>query len=245
MTTAADAVLHALDACAAQGKPAQLWWRDDDAVEPSAPLDRLLALSEAWRIPLTLAVIPQPTGAALVARLDQAARITVALHGWAHTDHAAGQGKKQELGLHRPIAVVLDELKAGLDKLRALHGPRFAPLLVPPWNRIAPELLDHLPGISIAALSVFGPAQPAPLPIINTHVDVMDWRGTRGGRSTDVLFTDLATALTIHPYQPIGILTHHLVHDIHVWAFLDALFALTQDHPGCNWASVQDILSHI
>jgi hypothetical protein len=249
MSVAHAAVLHALDARAARGEPAQLWWRDDDAVDPSAPLDRLLRLSDDWRVPLTLAVIPQPTGAGLAMRLTDTDDVTVALHGWAHADHAAGQGKKQELGPHRPATVVLGELAQGLAKLRDLHGARFAPVLVPPWNRIAPDLLGDLPGIGIVALSAFGPVKPAPRPspllIINTHVDVMDWRGTRGGRDTDPLLAELAATLHTLPTEPIGILTHHLVHDAQVWAFLDTLFALTRDHPGCRWTALPAVLSHV
>lgn len=237
-------VLQALNSLAERGERAVLWWRDDDAVVPSAPLETLLRLSADWDVGVTLAVIPQPTGPALAARLRRADRVSVALHGWSHADHAAGQGKKQELGAHRPAATVLDELATGMEKLRDLHGARFAPVLVPPWNRIAPGLLADLPGIGIAALSVFGPAQPAPLPVINTHVDLMDWHGTRGGRPTDELMAELAAALRQRPSEPVGILSHHLVHDAQAWRFLDTLFALTRDHPGCRWTALPKLLSH-
>jgi len=42
--------------------------------------------------------------------------------------------------------------------------------------------------------------------------------------------------------NPIGLLTHHLVHDDTAWRFLDQLFAITADHSGCRWASVRDFL---
>jgi peptidoglycan/xylan/chitin deacetylase (PgdA/CDA1 family) len=235
-------LLHPLDAIAARGDRVTLWWRDDDAVAPTAALDRLLAVADRWDVPLTLAVIPQPTGPELAARLDAAPGVTVALHGWAHADHSGGQGKKQELGPHRPAALVLDELARGLAKLRALHGARLSPVLVPPWNRIAPGLLPGLPGLGIAALSVFGLETPAPLPVINTHVDVMDWRGTRGGRPTDAVLADLARAIAQAPDRPIGLLTHHLVHDAQVWDALEALFALTRDHPACRWTDLSALL---
>ena len=52
------------------GRAADLWLRDDDAVEPTAALDRLLALAGRHSIPLTLAVIPAHAGEALAVRLS-------------------------------------------------------------------------------------------------------------------------------------------------------------------------------
>ena len=90
--------------------------------------------------------------------------------------------KKRELGIERPLELVLGELGRGLDTLRALHPKRFVPVLVPPWNRIDAGLVPHLRMLGFRALSVYGPEKPAALPVVNTHVDVMDWHGTRGGR---------------------------------------------------------------
>ncbi|TIS82782.1 MAG: polysaccharide deacetylase, partial [Mesorhizobium sp.] len=39
-------------------RKAEFWLRDDDAVDPTAALDRLLELTRALEVPLTLAVIP-------------------------------------------------------------------------------------------------------------------------------------------------------------------------------------------
>ncbi len=55
-------ILAALDRLQAQGKIAHFWLRDDDAVEPTSALDRVLSLTGASAVPLTLAVIPQPAG---------------------------------------------------------------------------------------------------------------------------------------------------------------------------------------
>lgn len=235
-------VLKALDQRAREGRPALLWWRDDDAMKPTAALDRLLGLTAKWRVPLALAVIPEPTGAALADRLKAEGLTTIAVHGWAHRNHAPATEKKAELGAHRPTPAVLTELERGLEKLRDLHGPRLAPVLVPPWNRIAPEVVAGLPALGFRAVSTFGPPKPTPLAVINTHVDLMDWHGTRGGRPTEALYADLARALALPSDAPIGILSHHLVHDAQAWAFLDALFALTQDHPGCRWSGLGDLL---
>lgn len=236
-------VLKALDQRAREGRPARLWWRDDDAVAPTEALDRLLGLSTTWKIPLALAVIPERTGTALADRLGAEDLTTVTVHGWAHRNHAPATEKKAELGAHRPAPAVLAELAQGLTKLRDLYGPRLAPVLVPPWNRIAPEVVAGLPALGFHAVSTFGPPKPAPLAVVNTHVDLMDWHGTGGGRPTITLYADLARALAPPGDGAIGILSHHLVHDVQAWAFLDALFALTQGHPGCRWVSIGGLLA--
>lgn len=238
-----EAVLLALDRRAAAGKPARLWWRDDDAAEPTHALDRMLLLSQRWDVPLALAVIPAQTAAPLAERLADEGLATVAVHGWAHRNHAPAGEKKAELGAHRPAPVVLAELVRGFATLRDLHGTRLAPVLVPPWNRVAPEVVAGLPALGFRALSVFGPPKPAPLAVRNTHVDLIDWHGTRGGRPADALWADLARELDRPGGGPIGILSHHLVHDAPAWSFLETLFDLTHGHPGCRWASLDQLLA--
>lgn len=236
-------VLKALDQCARDGRPARLWWRDDDAVAPTAALDRLLGLAGRWQVPLALAVIPEPTGAPLAERLATDDLVTVAVHGWTHSNHAPAPEKKAELGAHRPAPAVLAELARGKGRLRDLHGKRLAPVLVPPWNRIAPDVVAGLPEIGFRAVSTYGPPKPAPLRVINTHVDLMDWHGTHGGHPTGVLYAELSRALALPGDGPIGILSHHLVHDEQAWFFLESLFALTKDHPGCRWVGLGDLLA--
>lgn len=232
-----------LDRLAANGQKAKLWLRDDDAVEPSAALETLLSMTASSAVPVTLAVIPEDTGKALVTRLDGAPHAFVAVHGWSHVNHALDGEKKQELGAHRPAEIVLAELKAGFQKLQTLHEGRFISMLVPPWNRIAAGLLPELGKQGFTSLSVFGPEkQGSPVHLINSHVDIMDWHGTRGGRPASVLFAELALAIWKADAAPMtGVLTHHLVHDAAAWAFLEALFAITKDHPGCEWVVPQSV----
>ncbi len=228
-----------LDDLALTGRKARFWLRDDDAVEPTEALDRLLTLTAAARIPVTLAVVPEPTGPALAQRLDAAPHARVAVHGWSHTNHARPGAKKCELGADRPLTEVLGELSDGLARLHHLHGPRLLPLLVPPWNRIARHVVDALPGLGFAALSIFGPPTSGPLPHLNTHVDLIDWHGTRGGRTAQALTDELVAAIDAG-VPVIGLLTHHLVHDAAAWDFLRRFFALTADHPACDWCAAGD-----
>ena len=174
-----------LDAWAAAGRRAPLWWRDDDAVEPSAALDRLLKLAPGAGLPLTLAVIPARCSLALPAALSgQRESLVVVQHGFAHRNHAAATAKKIELGRERPLEAVLEELARGHVFMLSAFGARFRPLLVPPWNRIDSPLLFHLPDLGLTALSTFGGAHlPASVPglrVANCHVDIMRWAQPRG-----------------------------------------------------------------
>lgn len=222
-----------------RSRPALFWLRDDDAVEPTKALDRLLALG-GGTIPITIAAIPALSGPALAKRLTQATRATVAVHGWAHRNHAPESRKNQELGADRPIQTVLNELTNGLLHLRALHGPRFLPMLVPPWNRIDAQVTAGLPAIGFSALSVFGPEKSGPIRAINTHVDLIDWRGSRGGRPDGELASEILSRLDQD--DCIGVLSHHLVHDAQAWGFLERLVAATVDHPNCQWVSARDLM---
>lgn len=235
-----DLLLRALDRRADAGVPVQLWMRDDDAVSPSGTLDRLLRLTEDQKIPLTLAVIPKFAGPTLAKSLLSLHNVTVAVHGWGHINHAGPNEKKQELGAHRSLATVLDELKHGFDHLHQLFPSKFTPVLVPPWNRIAPVVIAALPNLGFKAVSIFGKETIAALPMVNTHVDLMDWRSTRGGRSFDVLFAELAAE--VGRGGPVGFLTHHLDHDARAWEFIELLIALTVDHSGCYWTSLPSLL---
>ena len=226
---------------AAAGRPLRLWLRDDDAVEPTTALDTLLALTGHHAVPVLIAVIPAFTGKALATRLADAPLARVAVHGWAHENHAGPGEKNQELGAHRPAKAVLDELSHGFEHLSTLHAGRFVPMLVPPWNRIAPTVIEGLPAAGFKALSVFGPEKPAPLAMCNTHVDIIDWRGTRGARSAEAVIADLVRVSQTHD-GPIGLLTHHLVHDAAAWALMALIFEATAGTAGCVWARAGDLV---
>lgn len=238
-----------LDVMARRGERLSLWWRDDDAVAPTLALDRLLRLGAAHAVPCLLAVIPQGATPALAERLRDVSLVQVGVHGWAHLNHAGMGEKKQEMGAHRPPDTVLGELTRGRCRLATLFGDQVVPILVPPWNRIAPQVVAGLPASGFRALSVFGPESvtpdrsienPPPV-LLNTHVDLIDWRGTRGGRDDAVMVADILGAMDAG-VRDVGLLTHHLVHDAAAWSFMDRLFALTTGHPACTWRDAATIL---
>ncbi|WP_415926451.1 polysaccharide deacetylase family protein [Neorhizobium phenanthreniclasticum] len=241
-----DLLVRALDRAAENNRPITFWLRDDDATEPTNPLEQLLELTAENDVPVTLAVIPAGAGQSLSARLEDEPLVTVAVHGWSHQNHAPEGEKKQELGSHRDPAVVLAEIDQGRKRLEGLFGERAFPMLVPPWNRIDRGLLPALPPLGIQALSTFGRENGnGRIPLLNTHIDIIDWHGTRGGRSEDLLFGEVLRRigeLSGHPLDTIGILSHHLVHDASAWRFLETLFELTRGHPGCRWMRSEAIV---
>jgi len=227
------------------GRVAELWLRDDDVTEPTPALERLLDITGRFALPVCLAAIPAHAGQALAERLGHAPQASLAVHGWSHANHAPPTEKKQELGAHRSPETVLRQLAAGLDRLTELGGARTDPILVPPWNRIHPGVTEGLAAAGFAALSVFGPEQPGPLPMLNTHVDLIDWHGTRGCRDHSVLAAELAAQMQrafAGEARCTGLLTHHLVHDESAWDFLERLAAITATHPACVWRHARDLL---
>ena len=229
------------------GRVADLWLRDDDAVEPSAAIDRLLALTGQAAVPITLAAIPARSGRALAERVAAESGLGVAVHGWSHQNHAPDGEKKQELGPHRPADAVLAELADAKIIIDSLFTAQALPMLVPPWNRIDPALLPALPGLGFTTLSVFGKAAPAPIASLNTHVDVMVWRGERkGGKEHAALVGEIVAALAERREagsgEPIGLLSHHLVHDETAWSFLQALFEVTNEAAACRWMAARELM---
>lgn len=238
------------------GRAASLWWRDDDAVAATPPLERLLTLRRTYDVGLGLAVIPATVQPSLARRLrDESVDVTVLQHGYAHQNHAPPSDRKCELGPHRPAQVVIGELGTGQMALARTFGSRFLPVLVPPWNRVAPALVPALPEIGYQALSAFGlRSRVSPvrgLIQVNTHIDPIDWRGTRGFVGAEATLAALvgqlrlrrtATANPAVADEPIGVLTHHLVNDGDVWTFLDRLWNRLRAHHGVRIVAPAQIL---
>ncbi len=222
----------------------QLWWRDDDAVTVTAQLERLTQLTGEAGIEVLLASIPAYADRQLAVHVAQNRNLKPCVHGWAHANHAPATEKKCELGLHRAMDVVLADIVRGRQRLEQLFGAGLVPVLVPPWNRMRDDLAPHLSAIGIKAFSTFAPECSFPAIQVNTHVDVMDWKSPGGaaGKSGDRVWAELAAALAVsrsNGFYPVGLLTHHLVHDETVWTGLAAVVACSD----LNWVSFEFALN--
>ena len=222
------------------GREVTLWWRDDDAAEPSPALSRLLGLRRPG-CPLGLAVIPAAAEASLAGELTGA--VDVLVHGFAHANHAAPGARKSEYPAGR---VAPDELKEGRERLDELFGERALPVFVPPWNRMGEDAAAALPAAGYRVLSGYRGRPEGPLPRLDTHVDLVDWRGGRrfagAGRVLGALAEALAARRNAGVISPTGVLSHHLVHDASAWRCLERLLAWGEDAPGVRWVRPRDAL---
>ncbi|MGI9509531.1 MAG: polysaccharide deacetylase family protein, partial [Geminicoccaceae bacterium] len=170
--------------------------------------------------------------------------VIVLQHGFDHANHARKGAKSIELGGRAP-APIMKALHQGFATLEDAFGAGFLPVLVPPWNRIDSALHTHLVKGGYLGLSVFGKrADPEIVPglsLVNTHVDPVDWRGTRGYLGDEVTLNVLIDQLKSE--EPIGILSHHLVMDEACWNFLDRLFAILLRHPAARLCSAPHVFT--
>ena len=234
------------------GRCATLWWRDDDAVAASRRLDELLSI--AGDTPVVLAVIPALAEAALAARLDavRGAAIRVLQHGWRHCDYTRG-GNKSEFPTSRPRVEIAADLTRGRARLRAMFGERALPVLAPPWNRLDPATMPLLAECGIGAVSRIKPrpsAWPAAFVFAaNVHVDLVAWRGGRGFVGEAEALGGIVDHLRarregrVDPYEPTGILTHHLVQDEATGAFLARFVAATRGHGAARWLAADEVFA--
>jgi hypothetical protein len=238
-----------LDCWDAAGRQADLWCRDDDACRDSPALARLFDVALGGNVPVALAVIPALIEPSLDDAVAKAKIATVVQHGYAHRNHAAPGARNWELGSHRPVAESIAELALGRDRLQQRFGPRFVPVLVPPWNRIDSGVIDLLPGARFLGLSTFGP-RPKQNPVAglvqcNTHIDLVAWRRDRAFIGVEPALDRVVAHLaarregTADPAEPTGILTHHLDFDAAAWTFFEDLVARTRQHGAATWVDVR------
>ncbi|MGQ0509752.1 MAG: polysaccharide deacetylase family protein [Betaproteobacteria bacterium] len=231
------------------GRSVEFWWRDDDAARPDPALFRLLALAERARAPLALAVVPAGAQAPIFAGMGP--MTSVIQHGTDHRNRAAPGAKKSEFPEGAAAAEAIARLASARARLAGLAGSRMVPALAPPWNRIDRSLVPALAGAGLRGLSQYGPrsaAEPAPgLRQVNTHVDIIDWRGSRGFAGEAVVLRMAESHLAarrggrVDPEEPTGWLTHHACHDEIAWTFLERLFEFTARRGVIHWRSAAEL----
>ena len=259
MTDWKNDLLRELDEWNFNGEDAEFWWRDDDAVELSEQLTTLLNLADRFDIPVALAVIPAMVKESLAMALDdrsgKKAKVEVLIHGYQHLNHAPEGQKKQELTSHYSLGNLSQEISEARNIIENHFASVALPVMVPPWNRIDPEIFSLLLQNGITGLSTFNPRQEKvvaegyhyQLWQVNTHVDVIDWKNGRTFKSVDDIALDIIRHLqmkrigVVDATEATGLLTHHLVHSEAGWEVLESLLNVMDDHPAVKWLSANQV----
>jgi hypothetical protein len=137
------------------------------------------------------------------------------------------------------------ELARGRELLARAFADRFLPILVPPWNRIAGDLVADLPGLGFCGLSIWDGGDLGPMPgslaRLDVHVDPIHWRGGRRWLGLAAIAERLAERLA-QAERPIGLVTHHRVTGPEAWHELALLLELLREHPGARLMPVGSLL---
>ena len=243
-----DDLQQELDLWQSRGRKAVFWWRDDDARTEGAALDRLLELSSRLRMPLALAVIPVGAERSLERRLAGVDLVRVLQHGFDHSDHAPPGRPKSELSATRAPAEVQAQLEDGRRRLAALFGDRFLPVLVPPFNEMSHHLGAAVRHAGYMVVSVYGAFPGLPVASRNSHLDIIDWP-TGQAAAPAVNVRRAIAALKLRRYgivpasTPIGVVTHHLVHDAAIWSLAEELLGRLVRHPAVETPDIARIFS--
>jgi hypothetical protein len=232
---------------------ARFWVRDDDAIARTPAFDRLHRLAGTYDLRIGLAVIPARAEQDLIELLrNPKARFMPMCHGLNHTNHGSA-ARPSEFGADRDFASAARDLRDAFYRHRDQFGAErvvFVPpfnSISPRLAALLPEIgfsgLSSVASVMqcraarLVSQAAWLPSLPALWPHNNAvgpafqtdvHVDVIDWR-QRTSRPVRDVMRDIVGHLRLRrlglvaPHVPIGILTHHLVHDQAIWDLCDTL----------------------
>jgi hypothetical protein len=252
-----------LDCWVNSGLKAKFWVRDDDAIEPSEQLMRLRSLAASHDIRVGLAVIPGCVSRDLIKFLDRnAPQFYPMCHGWKHVNYNLKK-RPAEFGPDRPISGLVSDAKSAFRVFSELFGSARA-IFVPPFNRVTPTLIKSLPDIGFLGVSLMpnyferkilqvGSRLNYNMPIkipdfnvgprIDVHIDVINWRA-RTAREIPAIANELVQHLRVRRLgflradAPIGLLTHHLVHDERIWRLCRDILGTLQSHQAVEFLDI-------
>jgi hypothetical protein len=234
----------------ASGRKVRVWLRDDDAIRATPALRRLEALAVRHSIQIGLAVIPGLAEPEIVDYLHERRSVFHPMcHGWMHEMHEGIE--VGEFGSSRAVHALRVDAVRALKRFQSLFGDHH-PVFVPPFGRLNPTFLPELLRIGFAAVSnkpmlwqsrlsrlhaAFswlpqGAPWLSPAPgLLDVHVDPVDWARSTAlseGRVAAQIVGELRLRRKgyIRTDAPIGILTHHLVHDEAIWTSLEQLLGV-------------------
>jgi hypothetical protein len=258
-----DKARRELDRWANCGLTARFWVRDDDAIEPSAKLDQLQKLAAKYNIRVGLAIIPGKVLPSLIHYLDvNQKQFYPMCHGWKHVDYGR-KNKPAEFGPDRPLSKIISDAESAFQ-LFSSQFDAVKPIFVPPYNRITPAVARALPNVGFFGVSLmpnfierkmlqFAPQLAWPnflkvparskSPRIDVHLDMIDWK-SNGARATERIVDDLLSNLRgrrlgfLPDATPIGLLTHHLVHNEEIWHACNEALEVLQSHEAVEFIDV-------
>jgi len=216
-----------------------------------------------------LAVVPAKLVGALVDYLQSGQAPFVPMcHGLAHTNHGT-VARPGEFGPDRPWS----ELKSDAERAREIFAKHFGPVppfFVPPFGCIEDGLSRRLQDLGFMALSN-GPGRIeaqlarahrslALMPVcpwrpirrthLDVHIDPINWRA-KTAHSYQAIERQLLGELRlrrkryISPSTPIGLLTHHLVHDTAIWDACEDLVTMLRDEPAGSFPSLEGLMANV
>ena len=167
--------------------PAPLWLRDDDAIEPTAALDRLLDLTGRHAIPATAGGHPGACRRAARRAACAEHRMTPSpcMAGRTTTMRRPAKRSRNSARIGRPSWCSPNCRKRKPSSTGCLPG-KLHPFSCRPGTGSTPTCCRRL------ARSVLPRCRCSAAPsrrhrLVNTHVDIIDWHGRRGGKDHGVL----------------------------------------------------------
>ncbi len=238
-----NGIMEALDHAA---KPAQVFFRDDDAGWANDQLYLLLDEFAKAGIPIDVAVIPETLSRNLADNLLSRWRqgkhlLGLHQHGYSHTNHEQ-VGRKCEFGSGRTKNQQKDDIAKGQNLLHAMLGNAFDPLFTPPWNRCTQETVECLEELDFQLLSRDVTAAKLNASTLKQAPVHIDW--SRIITTSPEPLTELAQAVAnnLKATDLTGIMLHHADMNAENLRPLAELLAVFADHNNLQGMLLRDTL---